>query len=199
MNAIKQLNNQDVKKRSSKQMDAGTPEKIDFEATVDKFETPLLRYAGHLIGTTGHDIEDVVQEAFLRLHKKLNRDGLDSIQNLPVWLYRVTHNIAMDTGRKRSRDKKAKDALVDVATESESASEMEILGQMIRREVSERAMEELSKLPGDLRHVVLLKVIQGMTMSQIAEVLGISASNVCYRLGRALRILSQRLKEAGLI
>jgi len=176
------------------------PEKIDFEATVDLYQTPLLRYVGHLIGAKGHEAEDVVQDTFLRLHRKMDRDGPSGISNLQVWLYRVAHNLVMDVGRKRRREKKKRDGLFQMVQEERKAvTEVEILGEIIRREVCERAMEELQKLPGELKHVVLLKVIQGMTMSQIAGVLGISASNVCYRLGRALWTISGRLKEAGLI
>lgn len=180
--------------------DGGRPEPFDFAATVDRFETPLLRYVGHLIGPGRHETEDVVQETFLRLHRTVGRGGPDSIRNLPVWLYRVAHNLAMDAGRRISRDRKGRERMQRAAVEERKAApDAEIIGAVIRREVCERAMAELKALPEDLRQVVLLKVIQGMTMAQIAAVMDISASNVCYRLGRALRTISVRLKEAGLI
>jgi RNA polymerase sigma-70 factor (ECF subfamily) len=201
MDQTKQLQKSGSKQVPTGQEDDRSPQAFDFAAIVSQFETPLLRYVGHLIGPGKQEAEDVVQDTFLRLHNKVERDGPASIQNLSVWLYRVAHNLAMDTGRRLTREKKAKERLTREAVEAEKAAppEAEALGEMIRREVSEKAMSELDRLPGDLRHVVLLKVIQGMTMSQIAEVMGISASNVCYRLSQALRTISGRLKEAGLI
>jgi len=201
MDQIEQLNNVVQEDGPPDPVKDTTVEPFDFAGTVEKFETPLLRYAGHLIGPNNSETEDVVQEAFLRLHRKVERDGADSINNISVWLYRVTHNLAMDTGRKLTRRKKASEKLTRDAIEEETASvaEEEALGAMIRREVCDRAMAELKKLPEDLRNVVLLKIIQGLTMSQISEVVGISASNVCYRLSQALRTISGKLKEAGLI
>ena len=201
MDNIEQLNRDVQQADSAKTIDGAADIPFDFEQTVEKFETPLLRYAGHLIGPNNSETEDVVQEAFLRLHRKVDRDGPGSIQNVSVWLYRVTHNLAMDTGRRITRRKKAAEKLTRDAVEEETASETEeeALGAMIRREVCDRAMAELKTLPEDLRNVVLLKIIQGLTMAQISEVVGISASNVCYRLSQALRTISGRLKEAGLI
>lgn len=200
MEKVEDLKKDDMKKTLGQRKKTVVLKRFDFETTVDLYETSLLRYVGHLIGTQGHEVEDVVQETFLCLHKKVESDGIGSISNIQVWLYRVAHNRAMDAGRKRLRDKKVADRLSqEVLEERNAVDEVEILGEIIRREVCEKAMEELQCLPGELRHVVLLKVIQGMTMSQISEVLDISASNVCYRLSKALRLISVRLKEAGLI
>ena len=172
---------------------------FDFDETVERFQTPLLRYATHLLGPGNSETEDVVQEAFLRLYKRVETHGRGSIQNISVWLYRVTHNLAMDTGRKVTRQKKTRESFTQNMQDMLPPPEAEALGDMIRREICDRAMVEMKTLPGDLRSVLLLKIIQGLTMSQIAEVVGISTSNVCYRLSQALRMISGRLKEAGLI
>ncbi|MHC4113372.1 MAG: sigma factor-like helix-turn-helix DNA-binding protein [Planctomycetota bacterium] len=46
---------------------------------------------------------------------------------------------------------------------------------------------------------MLLKVIQGMTLRQVAKVVGISVSLVNYRLNQGLTELSRRLKRAGVV
>jgi RNA polymerase sigma factor (sigma-70 family) len=61
------------------------------------------------------------------------------------------------------------------------------------------ALRELAQLDDQHRQVVLLKVIQGMTLRQVAKVVGISVSLVNYRLNQGLTELSRRLKRAGVV
>ena len=49
------------------------------------------------------------------------------------------------------------------------------------------------------RQVVMLKVIQGMSLREVAEVVGLSVSMVNYRLNQGLAELAQRLRKAGVV
>ncbi|NIS51692.1 MAG: hypothetical protein GWN67_11395 [Phycisphaerae bacterium] len=60
-------------------------------------------------------------------------------------------------------------------------------------------MRELAQLDEQQRQVVLLKVIQGMSLRQVAKVIGISVSLVNYRLNQGLTELARRLKRAGVV
>ncbi|HUU67996.1 MAG TPA: sigma factor, partial [Planctomycetota bacterium] len=65
------------------------PEAFDFAAAVSEFETPLLRYVRQFFGNDAESAEEVVQEAFLRLHRQVEQHGAASIENMPSWLFRV--------------------------------------------------------------------------------------------------------------
>ena len=73
------------------------------------------------------------------------------------------------------------------------------LGDMERREACDRAMSELRTLPEHQRQAVMLKMLEGMTIRQIAEVTHTSIGNVGYRIAQGLAELSRRLKQAGVI
>ena len=47
-----------------------------FSAAVARYETPLLRYAGQMLHGDCEQAQDVVQEAFLRLHRRLDNNGM---------------------------------------------------------------------------------------------------------------------------
>jgi RNA polymerase sigma factor (sigma-70 family) len=70
---------------------------------------------------------------------------------------------------------------------------------VLRQEARQVALRELAQLDDQHRQVVLLKVIQGMTLRQVAKVVGISVSLVNYRLNQGLTELSRRLKRAGVV
>lgn len=180
-----------------------SPNPGDLMAVVAQFQSPLLRYVGKILRTTDHETEDIVQETFVRLHLQVSGKGPDSIRNLSTWLFRTAHNLTIDVIRKRSRRIKT----VNVKTKDESdsfvqqqaADELDALGDMLRQEAREVALRELAELDEQCRQIVLLRIIQGMTLRQTAEVAGVSTSLANYRLNKGLTELARRLQKAGVV
>jgi RNA polymerase sigma-70 factor (ECF subfamily) len=177
------------------------PDAGDLMAVVAYYQSPLLRYVGQMLGRIDHEAEDIVQEAFVRLHRQVARHGSGSVKHLTTWLFRVTHNLTIDVLRQQSRRKRAPETTVDpaVLSEEQASDEMDALGEVLRQEARQVAIRELAQLDDQQRQVVLLKVIQEMTLHQVAEVVGISVSMVNYRLNQGLTELAQRLRRAGVV
>lgn len=177
-------------------LDAG-----DLMAVVAHYQSPLLRYVGQMLGRIDHEAEDIVQEAFVRLHRQVTGHGSGSVKHLTTWLFRVTHNLTIDVLRQRSRRKRVPETTIDpvVLSEEQAADELDALGEVLRQEARQVALRELAQLDDQQRQVVLLRVIQEMTLRQVAEVVGISVSMVNYRLNQGLTELAQRLRRAGVV
>ena len=173
----------------------------DLMAVVAHYQGPLLRYVGQMLGRIDHEAEDVVQEAFVRLHRQVAGHGSGSVKHLTTWLFRVTHNLTIDMLRRRSKRRRVPETAVDPSSlsEEQAADELDALGEVLRQEARQVALRELAQLDDQHRQVVLLKVIQGMTLRQVAKVVGISVSLVNYRLNQGLTELSRRLKRAGVV
>lgn len=166
----------------------------DFPAVMDAMEQPLLRYACRLLRDDERS-RDVVQEAFMRLIEHLRRDGCFSGQVRP-WLYRVTHNLAMDVLRRAGRE-----VTMDDAPEGDDEPHPRELGEMpapdhARRDAGRLAWKFLSYLNERERQVVLLKVEEELSYQEIAEIVQTSAGNVGYILHHALKKLARALHEA---
>lgn len=177
------------------------PDAGDLMAVVARYQSPLLRYVGQMLGRVDHEAEDIVQEAFVRLHCQVAGHGAGSVRHLTTWLFRVAHNLTIDVLRKRSRRKHVPETTVDpdVLSEKQAADEFDALGEVLRQEARQVALRELAQLDDEQRQVVLLKVIQEMTLRQVAEVVGVSVSLVNYRLNQGLKELARRLKKAGVV
>ena len=178
------------------------PDASDLMAVVDHYQTPLLRYVGRILGRTDNDAEDIVQETFIRLHQQVKGRGVSSIKHLPAWLFRVAHNQTLDVLRKRARQQQRvpqNRADAEALAPQEMADEMDALGEVLRQEARQVALRELAQLDEQQRQVVLLKVIQGMSLRQVAEVVGVSLSAVNYRLNQGLAELARRLRKAGVV
>lgn len=177
------------------------PRADNLMAVVSHYQGPLLRYIGRMLGEIADrgESEDIVQETFIRLHRQVCAHGSGSIEHLTTWLFRVAHNLALDALRRRVRRDTPLVSADAVAPAQRQAEEMDALGEIIRREARQVVLCELNKLDDPYRHVVLLKVVQGMSLRQVAEVVGVSVSTVNYRLNQGLRILAQRLRRAGVV
>jgi len=177
-------------------LDAG-----DLMAVVAHYQSPLLRYVGQMLGRIDHEAEDIVQEAFVRLHRQVAGHGSGSVKHLTTWLFRVTHNLTIDVLRQRSRQKRVLETTIDpvVLSEEQAADELDALSEVLRQEARQVALRELAQLDDQQRQIVLLKVIQEMTLREVAEVVGISVSMVNYRLNQGLTELAQRLRRAGIV
>lgn len=180
---------------------AAPPDAGDLMGVVSQYLGPLLRYVGRMLGGVSSEAEDIVQEAFVRLHRQVMRQGAGSVRHLNTWLFRTAHNLTLDALRRQARHKRAAEALTETAqtAEERAADEMDALSEVLRREAREAALRELAKLDEEQRQVVLLKVIQGMTLREAAEVVGVSISVVNYRLNQGLAELARRLRKAAVL
>jgi RNA polymerase sigma-70 factor (ECF subfamily) len=191
------------------QVDSTTSQTVDVEcvnadnmmAVVERFQGPLLRYVGAMLGRVHHEAEDIVQETFIRFYHQIRKKGAGSVKHLPTWLFRVAHNLTLDMLRKQKRRQPQPQSVVrDERTSGEAiADEMDALGEMLRRESQQVALKALSELEVQYRQVLLLKIIQEMSLRQVAEVVGVSLSTVNYRLNRGLDELTRRLHKAGVV
>lgn len=133
------------------------------------------------------DLDDLVQEAFLRAFRGLSR--LEDPQRFPAFLHRIAHNICVDTIRRSGREPVAT-ADVDFATPSEPDQIADI-----REERLERMRRQVGRLPLALREAVLMFYFEQKPMAEIAAMLGITEGAVSQRLHRARQQLKQALGE----
>jgi RNA polymerase sigma-70 factor (ECF subfamily) len=164
----------------------GRPERSPNLASVfEAEEGPLLRFAFGMIGRR-EVAEDLVQEAFLRLHKHW-----DEVENHRAWLFRCVRNLALnhirdhkrELGEEAGRGAAAKTVAPDLAVgRMEAAGTLRML---------------VAELPAMDRQLVELKYEQELKYREISERTGLSVGNVGYRLHHVLKGLAEALRRAG--
>ena len=161
-----------------------------FARVVAVYQTRLLRYVARLLGNASA-AEDVVQETLVRLARRW-REPVEPSPRLQGWLYRVAHNEAVDHIRREAR----RDALhrrhaaerEPFAPDDPARPAGEASGE--RGESVARALAGLSERE---RNLVTLKVYEGKSYKEIAEICGLSVGNVGFILHQAMRKLASRL------
>jgi RNA polymerase sigma-70 factor (ECF subfamily) len=154
-------------------------------ALFTELRDPLSRYLLH-IGIGPADIEEIVQEAFLKLFRHLCAGGEET--NLRGWIFRVAHNIAANDRRRRRRmEPQDTEALFGhVAVDPGSGPECLVLEDERRK----RLQRALDRLPEIQRACIHLRA-EGLKYREIAEVLGIGVTTVADYLKRALEQLGE--------
>src|SRR3954469_18882052 len=158
-------------------------------------ESPLLAYALRLAGQIGV-AEDIVQEAFMRLHGQFSE-----VREPRRWLYRTVHNLALnhlrEAGKVVSLDRSPEEG---GSATSETADTQPLPDEQIARlegiglvRLSVESLDERS------RELIRLKFNEGMSYKQISARTGLSVSNVGYILHHALKEIAQELAKNGVV
>jgi len=150
------------------------------QSVFDRLERPLLVYCSRLIGGDLDRAQDCVQEAFVRLCKT-PRTQIESY--VDAWLFKTCRNIAMDIHRQESRMAHQSHDLATTAIESREADPQHAI---VDQEQKATLQASIEKLPAQEKEVVLLRLGQGLSYKQIAEVTDLSVSHVGVLLHQAL-------------
>lgn len=133
------------------------------------------------------DVDDVVQDIFLRMQR-----GLASLQDderFGPWVYQVARSAITDHHRSLARHPVAAKELS--ARESESVDEAD--EDTIEREVAAHAALFVSMLPSPYREALTLTELEGLTQKEAAEMVGISVSGMKSRVQRGRQKLRASL------
>ena len=164
-----------------------------FETLFRKYQTYVYNVSLGMLGN-GEDAADITQETFLRLHRNLNSFRGDS--SFSTWLYRVAVNLCITELRRRGRSRFQ--FLDDVNHEEDPHVFDEIVPgpeEKIAAEEDARVVHRvLRTLPPDYRAVMVLRHFQQLAYEEIAEVLGLSLSQVKTRLFRARKMFKDRFQ-----
>lgn len=152
---------------------------------LERFEGPLLQYAGRLLGDP-HGAQDLVQEAFLRL---LDQDPAAVGPRIPAWLYAVVRNLAIDRLR-RGRIMERTNAPVLDARPGAAADPA---ARAALADEAATALKAVEALPERQREAVLLRFRHGLSYREAAEVMDVTVGHVGVLLHEAMKSLRRNL------
>lgn len=171
-------------------------DRAEFARLVDAYSTPIYRLGLKILGNS-QDAEDVLQNTFLNAFTHLaNFEGRSS---LSTWLYRIASNEALMLIRRNKNTVNVDDfsaggteediPLPEVFVDWSALPEDELLSGE-----SKKALDAAVKaLPESLRVVFVLRDVEGISIRETAEILGLTETNVKTRLLRARMALRERL------
>lgn len=169
---------------------AAMEDKPTLRQVFDAEESVLLRFAHGLTGQR-ETAEDIVQDAFLKLHTHWH----EVLQPRP-WLFRCVRNLALNHHRDNKRTS-------PMETNPQTSKEWETpapdpdaaLGKL---EAIGTLQLLISELPEPDRTLVSLKYLSGLRYEEIAVQTQLTVSNVGYKLHHTLKSLAASLRQLGI-
>jgi|688.fasta_scaffold441435_2 RNA polymerase sigma-70 factor (ECF subfamily) len=161
-------------------------EKPTLRAVFEAEESPLLKFAYSLVGQR-ETAEDLVQEAFIRLHSHW-----EEVINPRAWLFRSIRNLALN----HLRDHKRETPLEPSHDPSSNSPEPDLA--LHKLEAIGTLQLLLAELPPEERNLIRLKYHQDLKYDQISHQTGLSVGNVGYKLHHLLKSLADSLRRMGI-
>jgi RNA polymerase sigma-70 factor (ECF subfamily) len=148
-----------------------------------------------------NDARELVQDAFLRVHKSLpNFQGGSSFF---TWLYRIVTNLSIDLIRKPGRQTtdiddprldldESRDTDFPLVARVDGADPHDVVR---RKEIASRVQVALDALPSYHRGVIVMREIDGLSYEEMASAMGVSKGTIMSRLFHARQKLQKALAD----
>jgi RNA polymerase sigma-70 factor, ECF subfamily len=146
-----------------------------FAVLVERYWDRLYRWLYHLTHNR-HAAEDLVQETLLKAMAGLT--GFRTGSNFQAWLFRIAYNSFVNQWRAADRSRQPFPHQLPARDEGP-------VEQLLSREALQMLARAVGRLPGDYRAAFLLRVEQGLSFHEIAEVLGIKEETARWRVFKA--------------
>ena len=145
----------------------------------DQYSAKVFRLMVRMVGM--QDADDLTQQVFLQMYRRIQQFSGKS--QFGTWLYRVAINEALQH-RRRIRNRPSQPLLFEPSSNSKSIASYE------ERESLDHA---LASIEPDLRAIFLLREVEKLSYSQLANILNIPSGTVASRLNRARSELKAEL------
>lgn len=146
-----------------------------------------LRVSRRLQGKV--DLQDLVQETFLKAHRSFSQFRGSSEAEWTAWLRQILATSAANQVRRylgnKSRDPKLERELIDAIDESSRCMERAVAAKQstpsqraVRREQAVLLADALALLPADQRETVILRHLEALSFPEVAERMGRTVDSV---------------------
>jgi RNA polymerase sigma-70 factor (ECF subfamily) len=169
-----------------------------FDELYDKYQNDVFSFACYLTKNRG-DAEDLYQEAWLRIVKKLPEKV--NMQSIKAWIFTIVINLHRDELRK----KRVRRLFIFQKSRSPGADEVfpyledkpwsDPSNGANHKELGKEINKALARLPDRQRRVFILKEIAGFRQAEISDILSVPVGTVKSLMYRAVKQLRQELSK----
>ena len=161
-----------------------------FSIIVEKHQNRSFNLAVKICGNR-EDAEEIVQDAFLKAYKSLGGFKMES--NFTTWLYRIVYNTAISQIRyKNENAMPLEDAMLEVSNRRDDNDNENELDNERKKLLINFALGKLNEID---RGLITFMYYDELTIDEMVEITGMSASNIKVRLHRSRQKLLEILTK----
>jgi RNA polymerase sigma-70 factor (ECF subfamily) len=163
-----------------------------FALLMVRYEERLRRYVRRLGVRNVEDQDDLLQDIFIKTYKNLN--GFDQALPFSSWIYRIAHNEAVSSFRRRNVRPEGNAVVDGDEIVRDIADGDDLMREVVSRHDGSLISTALEGIDAKYRDIIVLRYFEGKEYEEIADILQIPVGSVATRLHRAkdrLRVLLQ--------
>lgn len=149
-----------------------------FLAWHDQFADAIFRHCFFRLSDRDK-AKDATQETFIRFWKYL-AEGND-IENVRAFLYKIANNLIIDEYRKKETF-----SLDQMQEETGFDRGYDVRGEIETRDEYDRLLASMKVLPEEYREALVMRHVDGLSVKEIARIVGVSENVISVRIHRAI-------------
>lgn len=162
---------------------------MNYEQIVKEIWPELYRFAYYKVQNK-EEAEEITQETLGKVYQKLLQEKVD-LNKIKAYCFTAAHNIIVDLWRKKSR--RPKETQLDGALDYITGIPDK------QKEIEDKLMvrKALEQLPQQAKQVLILRIVEGYSIQEVADKLGKTPGSIKSMQFRALKSLKAILEEGG--
>lgn len=160
----------------------------------DKYHVNMLRYARSLLRLYGdknylQNAEDVLQNVFLKISRYIDRIDLSrSEEAVGGYLFTIVENEVSNFLSKQEKNKELDEMLID-------CNEYNLFEEFSKKELYIHIVREIKRLDPKYSEVLWMRLVEDMSVREIAEMLDLKEQTVYTRIERGSALVRKKFKE----
>ncbi|WP_395043897.1 RNA polymerase sigma factor [Flavobacterium sp.] len=143
--------------------------------------------------------DDVFQDTFIKVIKTLKSNSYNEEGKFLPWVMRISHNLIVDHYRKNKKMPMLREteefSIFSILTDNSLNAEGRIITDIIEKDLQKIVQE----LPADQKEVLIMRIYQDLSFSEIAELTGVSINTALGRMRYALMNLRKVIDKNKII
>lgn len=166
-----------------------------FGILMERYREPLFHYIRRISQLPKDDIEDLLQEVFIKIYQKINE--YNEVLKFSSWAYRIAHNHVIDYFRKANARPRT-DALEDYEWERMVKASVRIEKGIWDKDCVEKIKKCVQELPLVYKEVLVLRFIEEKEYEEIMDILKKPKGTVATLIKRGKESLVKKMKEKNI-
>jgi len=163
-----------------------------FGILMERYQGPLFHYIRRISQLPKDDIEDLLQEVFIKIYQKLNE--YDEVLKFSSWAYRITHNHVVDYFRK-TKARPQTNALEDYEWEKIINASVHIEKEIMDKDCVEKIKKCIQEMPLQYKEILILRFMEEKEYEEIMDILKKPKGTVATLIKRGKELLIKQMKE----
>ncbi|MFA5925789.1 MAG: RNA polymerase sigma factor [Parcubacteria group bacterium] len=166
-----------------------------FGLLMERYQIPLFHYIRRLTQLPREDAEDLLQEVFIKIYRKLNE--YDELLKFSSWAYRIAHNHIVDFFRKTGARPKTS-SLEEYELAKMLKSKTNMAKELGSKDCLEKIKICLEKMPLKYREILVLRFLEEKEYEEIMDILKKPKGTIATLIARGRKMLSANMKKEGI-